>query len=233
MAKLLPYFKFFVSEWNDGDITIEDYKIQGLFINVCSYYWSKETELTTNTLYKRFKHSKEDIQYLISEGHLKDVDGSISISFLDEQLKERLQRKKANARGGIKAAANKKKKKEEAKEVVPLFKEVNGYDVEINPNQWVFDSWDKYYEKFTGKKTKTHMLSSTDKENLKYIMKELNQDKDLLRSAMVGLLAQEVGDVKFKDLKHLLKDEGVNIQKYIDAQLTGDKNLYVKKKKVE
>ena len=58
MAKQLPYFKFFVSEWSDGDITIEDYNIQGLFINICSYYWSKECELSTKILYKRFKHSK-------------------------------------------------------------------------------------------------------------------------------------------------------------------------------
>ena len=46
MAKDLPYFKFFCSEWNDGDITLESYKIQGLFINVCSYYWSNECDLS-------------------------------------------------------------------------------------------------------------------------------------------------------------------------------------------
>ena len=45
MAKDLPYFKFFCSEWNDGDITLEDFKTQGLFINICSYYWSNECEL--------------------------------------------------------------------------------------------------------------------------------------------------------------------------------------------
>ena len=33
MAKDLPYFKFFCSEWNDGDITLEDFNLQGLFIN--------------------------------------------------------------------------------------------------------------------------------------------------------------------------------------------------------
>ena len=42
MAKSLPYFKFFCSEWSDGDITLEDYQTQGLFINICAYYWSNE-----------------------------------------------------------------------------------------------------------------------------------------------------------------------------------------------
>ena len=42
MAKDLPYFKFFCSEWNDGDITLESYEAQGVFINICSYYWSNE-----------------------------------------------------------------------------------------------------------------------------------------------------------------------------------------------
>ena len=117
------------------------------------------------------------------------------------------------------------------KQIEEVSMDDNGYP--INPNQWVFDAWDELYLRFTKKKTKTHMLSSTDKENLKYIMKELNYDKELLKAAMVGLLIQELGDVKFKDLKHLLKDEGVNIQKYINAQLTGDRNLYTPKKKIE
>ena len=56
MARELPYFKFFVSEWNDGDITLESLECQGLFINICSYYWSNECDLTIEKLLKKFKH---------------------------------------------------------------------------------------------------------------------------------------------------------------------------------
>jgi len=122
--------------------------------------------------------------------------------------------------------------KETSKKVKEVSMGDNGYP--INPNQWVFDAWDKHYLKFTGKRIKTHMLSTTDKDNLKVIMKELNNNKRLLESAMVGLLVQELGELSdFKNLKHLLKDEGVNIQKYIDAQETGNRNLYTPKKKIE
>lgn len=55
MARDLPYFKFYVSEWNDGSITLEDFHTQGLFINICSFYWSRECVVTKEQLYKKFK----------------------------------------------------------------------------------------------------------------------------------------------------------------------------------
>ena len=55
MAKDLPYFKFFVSEWNDGDITLEDFQTQGLFVNLCAYYWSNECEITLTKAIKKFR----------------------------------------------------------------------------------------------------------------------------------------------------------------------------------
>ena len=42
MAKEIPYFKFFTGEWANGDITAENYKTQGVFINICAIYWTKE-----------------------------------------------------------------------------------------------------------------------------------------------------------------------------------------------
>ena len=107
MAKDLPYFKFFCSEWNDGDITLEDYNVQGVFINVCSYYWSKECNLESKMLYKRFKDVKEAINTLITEGHIKDVDGFIEINFLDEQLGERGKLSKQNSKNAKKRWAEK------------------------------------------------------------------------------------------------------------------------------
>ena len=64
MAKDLPYFKFFCSEWNDGDITLEDYEIQGLFINICSYYWSSGCEVSLQKVKKRFRN--EDKKHKLS-----------------------------------------------------------------------------------------------------------------------------------------------------------------------
>ena len=62
MAKALPYFKFYCSEWSDGDVTLEDMKTQGVFINICSYYWSQECEVFEEKLQKRFKSYTKQIE---------------------------------------------------------------------------------------------------------------------------------------------------------------------------
>lgn len=101
MAKDLPYFKFFVSEWNDGDITLEDFETQGLFINLCAYYWSNECEITLTKAIKKFRHiSKDCFDNLISAEIIKVVDDLIIINFLDEQKEERIQDSIRKSKGG-------------------------------------------------------------------------------------------------------------------------------------
>lgn len=98
MAKDLPYFKFFCSEWSDGDITLEDYEIQGLFINICAYYWSNECVVEYSKLIKKFKGYDLSISNLINSNIIKMKDSFISISFLDEQLEEREKTSKQNTK---------------------------------------------------------------------------------------------------------------------------------------
>ncbi len=101
MAKDLPYFKFFVSEWNDGDITLEDFETQGLFINICAYYWSNECEITLSKTKKKFRHISEDsFQNLIDSEVIKVEDDIITINFLDEQKEERIENSKRKSKGG-------------------------------------------------------------------------------------------------------------------------------------
>ena len=97
MAKELPYFKFFCSEWNDGDITLEDYKTQGLFINICSYYWSNACDLSLHKLKKRFSNEHKTINYLLKNGIIKKKDKIILINFLDEQWIERQSKSSKNS----------------------------------------------------------------------------------------------------------------------------------------
>ena len=121
MAKDLPYFKFFVSEWNDGDITLEDYEVQGLFINLCSYYWSNECEMTFNKAEKKFKDAPEDLwQTLLESNIIKEVDGNLIISFLDEQQEERLKTSKIKSKGGKASAEARRLKKLELENNINL-----------------------------------------------------------------------------------------------------------------
>lgn len=98
MAKYSPYFKFYVSEYNDGDIQLCTMEAQGLFMNLCSTYWSKEGELVLSKAKRLFKVREKVWQELIEERCIKVSEDKISISFLDEQLLEREELSKQNSK---------------------------------------------------------------------------------------------------------------------------------------
>lgn len=119
MAKELPYFKFFISEWITGDITICDMETQGVFINICSYYWSKNGSICLANVKQRFSNNIANVEQLIFMKIIKlDEDDNIIINFLDEQMNEFIdvseKRAKAGSKGG-KANAKQKLSKAKAK----------------------------------------------------------------------------------------------------------------------
>jgi hypothetical protein len=120
MSKELPYFKFFSGEWLNGDITLEDYELQGLFINVCAYYWHKDGDTNFDQLIKKFRTN--NIVNLIPDFLECDEEngGIISIAFLDEQLGEFKIRKKKLSNAGKKGARRKAELKEQATLTPPL-----------------------------------------------------------------------------------------------------------------
>lgn len=90
MAKDLPYFKFSVSEWNDGDVTLCSLEAQGLFINLCSLYWSQEGQLSYTKAKRRYYQCNTTVwDELINDGIIKLNGDAIVINFLDEQFAER------------------------------------------------------------------------------------------------------------------------------------------------
>lgn len=139
MARDLPYFKFYVSEWNDGSITLEDYYTQGLFINICSFYWSRECNVTKQQLYKKFKES-EILDELISLNIIETEQDKLVIKFLDEQYQAKIvQSIKAK-----KAADTRWSKKEEVKK--PKQTPSNKFNfkqelIDIGADKQLVDDW--------------------------------------------------------------------------------------------
>jgi len=112
VAIKLPYFKFFCSEWNDGDITLEDFETQGVFINICSLYWSRECKLSRKVLERRFPNNLKNILTLKEEGILViDSDDLVIIRFLDRQAKQKDGRSSTSATNGSKGGRPKKPNK--------------------------------------------------------------------------------------------------------------------------
>ncbi len=111
MAKELPYFRFTVSEWLNGDINLESYELQGLFINVCAYYWFKDCSLTRIMLDKKFSNAKTLLEELFLLGIIKEfASGLLEIKFLNEQYNllsdNNKKRSKAGRIGGLRKSSN-------------------------------------------------------------------------------------------------------------------------------
>ena len=99
--KELPYFKFYPNQWITGSIMFMDLDVQGAFMKICCYYWSKECNV-----------SREQIKSLVPKQWSKLLDSQllkaegdhIRIKWLDEQFEERkaahIKRVNAGRKGG-------------------------------------------------------------------------------------------------------------------------------------
>lgn len=161
MAKDLPYFKFFCSEWSDGDITLESYEAQGLFINICSYYWSNECDINYKKLLKKFKGHEKTVNQLKEESIFKVSDsGEVVISFLDEQRNDRKERSKVKAKGGKASAEARRLKKQQ------------NVNTSLTENEHVLNSCS----------TETQVLRREEKREEEIVLKENpNKFKEVLK----------------------------------------------------
>jgi hypothetical protein len=116
MAKELPYFKFEPAEYLTKDISFCTLGAQGLFINICAYYWQRNCKLTKDQLLKRLNHLTE-FDELIDEGviDLNENGQTIVIKFLDNQLVDVEKTSKQNSANGAKGGRPKKPSESENK----------------------------------------------------------------------------------------------------------------------
>jgi len=107
MSKELPYFRFNVSEWLNDDISVESYKIKGIFSDICAYYWFKDCIIDLKTLKKRFKNCKSSVDLLIKLSIIKhdNETDAVNILFLDAQYdmlsEKRKKHQEAGRKGGL------------------------------------------------------------------------------------------------------------------------------------
>jgi hypothetical protein len=107
MAKELPYFKFEPAEYLTKDISFCSIGSQGLFINICSYYWQRECSLTVEQVSRRFNYPNE-LQELIDEGIIDIENSIIKIKFLDLQYEDATKLSNKNSLNGSKGGRPKK-----------------------------------------------------------------------------------------------------------------------------
>ena len=110
MAKEIPYFRFYPGEWIMNNITTVSLEAQGLFINICCYYWTNNCSIRQAVVKQRFNESSTALNELVESGIIKlnKESENLSISFLNEQyealLAEAEKRSIAGKKGGIASA---------------------------------------------------------------------------------------------------------------------------------
>lgn len=108
MSKELPYFKFFIGEWLKGEITVCSMPAQGLFINLCVFYWGKDCDMKYTSAQQRFNMCSTEFEELLNLEIIEVQDEYLVIQFLDEQFLEFGELRKKKSRAG-KASAKVRK----------------------------------------------------------------------------------------------------------------------------
>lgn len=164
MSKELPYFRFTVQDWQNGKISLENYELKGLFVDICGYYWINDCSITLTMLNKRFSIAKAMITELINLDIIKHElrHDKVQIEFLNNQYdllsEKRKLRQIAGSKGGNAKAMLKQKRsykdkdKDKDKDNIPEFlefknfaleneKSLNIKALELKYKSWVENKW--------------------------------------------------------------------------------------------
>jgi hypothetical protein len=107
VSKKLPYFQFEPAQYYSGNIQFCSFESQGLFINICVFYWERDCELTINQINKKWSRP-ELLDELLKEDIIKVDGNNIIVEFLDEQYELVTATKISQSIGGKKGAEVKK-----------------------------------------------------------------------------------------------------------------------------
>ena len=115
MAKELPYFKFEPNQWENGNIQMLSREDKGLFIDLCSMYWSRLGDVPFKLVIQKLCGGNAvALNSLCDEKIIEVIEGNIYIKFLSEQLSEFDDVSKQNSKNAKDGWEKRRKQKEES-----------------------------------------------------------------------------------------------------------------------
>ena len=242
MAKELPYFKFEPNQWENGNIQICTREDKGLFIDLCSMYWSRLGDVPFKLAVQKLCNGNASaFDSLIQEFIFEIIDDSVCIHFLNEQLNEFENTSNQNRENALKRWAKQKNNasaskphcesdtiRGEKRREENIYKEKNNLAYESESE--FMEDWNASRRSILGVQSNMRKLAFHELENFKQLNK--NFLKEDFKNGMRGLMSQKNGILPTMQLRpdHFLKD--LNIEKYIDAHLN-KKQLYTDNKKID
>lgn len=115
MAKELPYFKFEPNQWENGNIQMLSREDKGLFMDLCSMYWSRLGDVPLKLATQKLcAGNATALNPLCDEKIIEVIEGNIFIKFLSEQLNEFEDTSKQNSKNAKEGWEKRRKIKEES-----------------------------------------------------------------------------------------------------------------------
>ena len=115
MAKELPYFKFEPNQWENGNIQICSREDKGLFIDLCSMYWSRLGDVPLKLAINKLCAGNADAFKSLSEYKIITIENDfIRIEFLEEQLSEFDNASKQNSKNAKDGWKKRREQREES-----------------------------------------------------------------------------------------------------------------------
>ena len=188
MAKELPYFQFEPAEYLTKDISFCSLSAQGLFMNICSFYWQRQCNLTKQQFLRRFNYENE-FNELIKEGVIDVEEENVIIKFLDLQYQNATKKSQTNSENGSKGGRPKKPKETEIKpKLNPIESETKGIREDkikedkinnnLNPINW--DALLKFFNTTTNKKCR--VVSTKAKNQFNARLKDGFTKEDIFKA---------------------------------------------------
>jgi len=113
MAKELPYFKFEPNQWENGNIQMLSREDKGLFIDLCSMYWSRLGDVPLKLATQKLcAGNATALNSLCEEKIIEILEDNIYIKFLSEQLNEFEDVSKQNSKNAKEGWEKRRKQKE-------------------------------------------------------------------------------------------------------------------------
>lgn len=201
MAKELPYFKFEPNEWENGNIQMLSREDKGLFIDLCSMYWSRLGDVPLKLAIQKLCGGNATALLSLCEEKIIDViDDYIFIKFLSEQLSEfeEVSKRKSknaldgwkkrnelkglsdrNATASISQCENDAIREDKIREdKIKENKNINS----LSPINW--ESFLKFHNETFGKKAR--LINDTNKKKFLKLLKDGYTKEDIIK-AMVSV----------------------------------------------
>jgi hypothetical protein len=174
MAKELPYFKFEPNQWENGNIQMFSREDKGLFIDLCSMYWSRLGDVPLKlAIQKLCAGNATAFDSLIKEGIFTVENDFVCIDFLNEQLSDFEDTSKQNSKNAKERWEKYRKLKAESERnataLIPQCENDAIREEEIREDksrkEISFERfWDLYAKKVDLEKSKAKFLKLSDKD---------------------------------------------------------------------